>query len=110
MDSRIASPAMPSRSTSTTSDASSVSNSSPTSRDAAIASTASASRERPWSLRRRMAIAVASSTATQFDEMLQQQAELALRYADHEYNEGDAPVPASLTGTAWVMPFGVIYQ
>jgi len=54
--------------------------------------------------------AVASSTATQFDEMLQQQAELALRYADHEYNEGDAPVPASLTGTAWVMPFGVIYQ
>jgi hypothetical protein len=29
--------------------------------------------------------AVAASTAVQFDEVLQQEAALALRYADHEY-------------------------
>ncbi|MGO9802108.1 MAG: ATP-binding protein [Steroidobacteraceae bacterium] len=85
--------------------------------------------ERPWSLRRRMAIAVAgaacivflilgllvyravaSSTAAQFDDMLQQQAALALRYADHEYNEGESVVPRSLATTARAMPFDVVYQ
>ena len=67
--------------------------------------------ERPWSLRRRMAIAVAGAACVvfvilgllayralardggQFDEMLQQQATLALRYADHEYGEGESVVP-----------------
>jgi len=52
--------------------------------------------------------AVASSTAAQFDEMLQQQAALALRYADHEYSEGDRPVPDSLPDTSPTFPF--IYQ
>ena len=37
--------------------------------------------------------AVAVNTAVEFDELLQQQAALALRYADHEYDEGDAVVP-----------------
>ena len=54
--------------------------------------------------------AVASSTARQFDELLQQQAALALRYADHEYGEGDTVVPDSLSETTAAMPFGVIYQ
>jgi len=84
---------------------------------------------RPWSLRRRMAIAiavaacmvflilgflvyraVASSTAAQFDETLQQQAALALRYADHEYEEGESVVPRPLAATARAMPFDVVYQ
>jgi signal transduction histidine kinase len=54
--------------------------------------------------------AVASSTAAQFDEMLHQQAELTLRYADHEYGEGDTLVPGSVIGSAKVMPFDVVYQ
>jgi two-component system sensor histidine kinase QseC len=54
--------------------------------------------------------AVASSTASQFDEMLQQQAALALRYADHEYDEGESVVPRSLSATARAMPFDVVYQ
>lgn len=54
--------------------------------------------------------AVASSTATQFDEMLQQQATLALRYADHEYNEGESVVPRSLAAGAQAMPLDVVYQ
>jgi len=37
--------------------------------------------------------AVAANTAVEFDELLQHQAALALRYADHEYDEGDAVVP-----------------
>jgi len=84
---------------------------------------------RPWSLRRRMAIAiavaacmvflilgflvyraVASSTAAQFDETLQQQAALALRYADHEYEEGESVVPHPLAAPARAMPFDVVYQ
>ena len=52
--------------------------------------------------------AVAASTAVQFDELLQQQATLALRYADHEYHEGDTVVPAS--AAPLVMPFDVMYQ
>jgi signal transduction histidine kinase len=52
--------------------------------------------------------AVASSTAAQFDEMLQQQAALALRYADHEYAEGDTLVPDSLPDTSATFPF--VYQ
>jgi signal transduction histidine kinase len=99
------------------------------SKDAATASTKSARQDRPWSLRRRMAIAaaaaacavflilgalvyraVASSTAAQFDEMLQQQAALALRYADHEYSEGETVVPGSGVGSAQMMPFDVLYQ
>jgi signal transduction histidine kinase len=52
--------------------------------------------------------AVASSTAAEFDEMLQQQAALALRYADHEYAEGDAPVPEAIPQTGTAFPF--IYQ
>jgi signal transduction histidine kinase len=83
---------------------------------------------RPWSLRRRMALAVAaaacavfavlgllvyravsSSTAQQFDEMLQQQATLALRYADHEYAEGDTVVPRTPALGA-PLPFEIIYQ
>src|SRR6516164_921980 len=122
MDSTITSRATRSKSTSTTCAASSVRGSSPTSRDAVIGSKAPADGERPWSLRRRMAIAaagaacvvfvllgllvyraVAASTAVQFDELLQQQATLALRYADHEYGEGDTAVPPA-------MPFDVIYQ
>ncbi len=85
--------------------------------------------ERPWSLRRRMAIAaaaaactvfvilgflvcraVAGSTAAQFDEMLEQQAALALRYADHEYSEGESVVPSSLDAAAPAMPLDVVYQ
>jgi signal transduction histidine kinase len=54
--------------------------------------------------------AVASNTALQFDQMLQQQTDLTLRYAVHEYGEGDALVPESLASSAWAMPFGVIYQ
>jgi two-component system sensor histidine kinase QseC len=99
------------------------------SKDAVIGSTTPAKAERPWSLRRRMAIAaagaactvflilgllvyraVASSTATQFDEMLQQQATLALRYADHEYNEGESVVPRSLAAGTQAMPLDVVYQ
>jgi signal transduction histidine kinase len=54
--------------------------------------------------------AVASSTAAQFDEMLQQQAVLALRYADHEYGEGESVVPRSRAAAARAMPFDVVYQ
>jgi two-component system sensor histidine kinase QseC len=54
--------------------------------------------------------AVASNTAQQFDEMLRQQAALTLRYADHEYGEGDTLVPAALSASTLGMPFGVIYQ
>jgi signal transduction histidine kinase len=52
--------------------------------------------------------AVAASTAVQFDELLQQQTALALRYADHEYGEGDTVVPPEAAPV--VMPFDVIYQ
>ena len=52
--------------------------------------------------------AVAASTAVQFDELLQQQATLALHYADHEYREGDTVVPAAAVPLA--VPFDVIYQ
>src|ERR1700751_842840 len=115
MDSTITSRATRSRSTSTICAASSGRASSPISRDADTASTTPVSRDRPWSLRRRMAIAVAcaacavfvllglsvyravaASTAVEFDELLQQQAALALRYADHEYGEGDAVVPPAV--------------
>jgi two-component system OmpR family sensor kinase len=51
--------------------------------------------------------AVAASTAVQFDELLQQQAALALRYADHEYGEGETLVPPA---AALAMPFDVLYQ
>jgi two-component system, OmpR family, sensor histidine kinase QseC len=54
--------------------------------------------------------AVAASTAAQFDELLQQQATLALRYADHEYGEGDTVVPPALATAPPAMPFDVIYQ
>jgi len=54
--------------------------------------------------------AVAASTAVQFDEMLQQQASLALRYADHEYGEGDTVVPPAPAAFPLAMPFDVIYQ
>src|ERR1700750_2750520 len=125
MGSMITSQATRSKSTSTTCDASSGRSSSPTSRDAVIESNPSVDRERPWSLRRRMAIAVASAacavflllglvvyravavnTAAEFDELLQQQAALALRYADHEYDEGDTVVPAAPApeGAALVPP------
>jgi signal transduction histidine kinase len=52
--------------------------------------------------------AVAGSTAAQFDEVLQQQAGLALRYADHEYAEGDTLVPDSLPDLSAAIPF--VYQ
>jgi signal transduction histidine kinase len=51
---------------------------------------------------------VAASTAVQFDELLQQQAALALRYADHEYGEGEALVPPAAAAVA--MPFDLVYQ
>jgi len=51
---------------------------------------------------------VADSTAAQFDEMLQQQAALALRYANQEYAEGDTLVPDSLSNTSAAMLF--VYQ
>jgi signal transduction histidine kinase len=54
--------------------------------------------------------AVAASIAVQFDELLQQQAALALRYADHEYSAGDTLVPAAPAQADPVTPFGVIYQ
>jgi len=54
--------------------------------------------------------AVASSTAAQFDEMLQQQAALALRYADHEYSEGESVVPRSPDAAMQAMPLDVVYQ
>jgi two-component system, OmpR family, sensor histidine kinase QseC len=98
-------------------------------KDVVTASTPLTKEERPWSLRRRMAMAVAGaawvvflilgflvyravagSTAAQFDEMLQQQAVLALRYADHEYGEGDSVVPRSGAANARAMPFEVVYQ
>jgi signal transduction histidine kinase len=88
-----------------------------------------ASPARPWSLRRRMAIAaaaaacvtfvilgllvhraVAATTNMQFDELLQQQALLALRYAEHEFIEGDALVPASSTAETAAAPVEVAYQ
>src|ERR1700751_218923 len=122
MDSTITSRATRSKSTSTTYAASSVRASSPTSRDAATASRTAASCERPWSLRRRMAVgaasaacggflllgllvyrSVAASRAVQFDELLQQQAALALSYADHEYGEGETLVPPAAAALA--MPF-----
>ncbi len=55
--------------------------------------------------------AVAGSTALQFDEILQQQAALTLRYAEHEYAEGETVVPQQLTqGEPGAMPFDVVYQ
>jgi signal transduction histidine kinase len=54
--------------------------------------------------------AVATSTARQFDELLQQQAALALRYADHEYREGETVVPASLSNSDQPVQFDVVYQ
>jgi hypothetical protein len=55
--------------------------------------------------------AVAASTTMQFDELLQQQAALALRYADHEYDEGDSSlVPPSPYDSPELMPFAVVYQ
>src|SRR5215469_16523532 len=129
MDSTITSRATRSKSTSTTCAASSVRASSPTSRDAATVSKTPASSQRPWSLRRRMAIAaagaacvvfvllgllvfraVAATTAVQFDELLQQQASLALHYADHEYGEGDTVVPAALAAAPLARPFDMLYQ
>jgi two-component system, OmpR family, sensor histidine kinase QseC len=84
---------------------------------------------RPWSLRRRMAIAVAlaacavflvlgvlvyraveSSTQIEFDEMLAQQAALALLYAEHEYGEGETVVPRSLRAGDRPIPFEFVYQ
>jgi signal transduction histidine kinase len=52
--------------------------------------------------------AVAASMAVQFDELLQQQASLALRYADHEYRAGETVVP--LAPAPLAMPFDVMYQ
>jgi two-component system sensor histidine kinase QseC len=54
--------------------------------------------------------AVASNTAIQFDEMLAKHAALALRYAEHEYREGDTVVPTSVAGTSAPMPFESLYQ
>ena len=54
--------------------------------------------------------AVAASTAVQFDELLRQQAALALRYADHEYGEGETVVPPAPPEAGPIMPFDVIYQ
>ncbi|HTT42494.1 MAG TPA: ATP-binding protein [Steroidobacteraceae bacterium] len=54
--------------------------------------------------------AVASSTAMQFDELLQQHAALALRYAEHEYLEGQSLVPGAAIEPPHVMPFEVVYQ
>jgi signal transduction histidine kinase len=54
--------------------------------------------------------AVAASMAVQFDELLQQQASLALRYADHEYREGDTVVPSAPAAAPLAMPFDVMYQ
>jgi two-component system, OmpR family, sensor histidine kinase QseC len=53
--------------------------------------------------------AVAASTAVQFDELLQQEATLALRYADHEYREGEAVVPMR-PSRAGLMPFDMISE
>jgi len=50
---------------------------------------------------------VAASTAVQFDELLQQQAALALRYAEHEYAEGEMVVPRTADA---VMPVDLLYQ
>ena len=54
--------------------------------------------------------AVASTTAVQFDEMLAQHAALALRYAEHEYSEGETVVPSSVAGSGAPMPFESVYQ
>ena len=66
MDLRMISAATRSRYTSTICDASSVHTSLPMSKDAVIASTADAKAARPWSLRRRMAIAVAAAACMVF--------------------------------------------
>ncbi len=54
--------------------------------------------------------AVSSSTALQFDEMLQQEAVLALRYADHEYGEGETVVPGASASDTPLTPLDVVYQ
>ncbi len=54
--------------------------------------------------------AVASSTAVQFDELLQQQAALALRYADHEYGEGETVVPRTFADGGRIERLDVVYQ
>ncbi|HEV2286766.1 MAG TPA: ATP-binding protein [Steroidobacteraceae bacterium] len=54
--------------------------------------------------------AVDSSTRREFDEMLAQQAALALRYAEHEYGEGETVVPRSLRPGERPMPFELAYQ
>lgn len=54
--------------------------------------------------------AVLGSTAVLFDEMLAQHAALALRYADHEYAEGETVVPRSVTATSPPLPFESVYQ
>src|SRR5579863_7075439 len=130
MASKMTSPAMPSRSTSTTCGVSSALSSSPTSKDGDTRWPSHHSRGRPWSLRRRMALAVAGaaclvfivlgvlvyravalSTDQQFDELLKQRAILVLRYADHEYNEGDSLVPpAPAHEPMETFPFDVVYQ
>jgi signal transduction histidine kinase len=51
--------------------------------------------------------AVTASTAVQFDELLQQQAALALRYAEHEYGEGEVVVPRTAERA---MPVDLLYQ
>src|SRR5579862_2525682 len=127
---RMTSPAMPSRSTSTTYVASSAPNSSLTSRAGDTASKSRASRHRPWSLRRRLALAAAGaaclvfiflgvlvhravtvSTDQQFDEMLKERAILVLRYADHEYAEGDSLVPPGPSAQAiGTLTFEVVFQ
>lgn len=54
--------------------------------------------------------AVASNATVQFDEMLAQHAALALRYAEHEYREGETVVPRSVSGSSAPLPFDSVYQ
>lgn len=55
--------------------------------------------------------AVRVSTDQQFDEMLKERALLVLRYADHEYAEGDSLVPPAPSADAiGTLTFDVVYQ
>ena len=55
--------------------------------------------------------AVRVSTDQQFDEMLKERAILVLRYADHEFAEGDSLVPPAPSADAiGTLTFDVVYQ
>jgi signal transduction histidine kinase len=100
-----------------------------TKKDADTVSASPSDAPAPWSLRRRMAVTVSSaafvvfallgllvyrgveqSSARQFDEALQREGYVTLRYADHEYQEGEALVPDIGGEERAPSSFKVVYQ